>query len=256
MKSFTGKRYVVTGGSRGIGRAIAATLLAQGAQVCITARRASTLRETADSFRAGASCLPRVCDSLNPSELQALADELASRWGGIDGLVVNAAGGAVFKPVSALANEEMTNCVHGNFVAPALTMKTFLPLLQPASSILAIGSIAASHPTPGVSLYSASKAALRSFVQTLARELGPHGIRVNMLSPGPIDTETFGRDFGLDEEALAGLKKSLAAPAPLGRMGLPQEVAHVAAFMLSENASFVTGVDWAVDGGRSLATLG
>lgn len=239
---FAGKTVVVLGGNSGIGLAAARAFQAEGARVAITGRNELTLAQVAASSRmlAVRSDMGQVADS------RAALDRIASELGDIDVLFVNAGVGG-FAPVQEVSEEFWDN-VHGvNLRGAFFAVQAALPHLRDGGSIVITGSIAAVRALPGNVVYAAAKAGLRQVARILAIELLPRRIRVNVVSPGPTETEIFKR--GASPEQIEAVRAALGGAVPMKRMGEPEEVARAVLFLASPEASFINGVDLYVDGG-------
>jgi NAD(P)-dependent dehydrogenase (short-subunit alcohol dehydrogenase family) len=245
-KPLSGKIALITGGTSGIGLAAAQELAAQGAQVYITGRRqqeldaaVATLGSTAVGVRADASSL---------TELDAVYALIAKQSGRLDILFANAGGGDMM-PLGAITEEHFDRIFATNVRGVLFTVQKALPLLIDGASVILTGSTVSIQGTENFSVYSASKAAVRNFARSWSLDLKNRGIRVNVVSPGPVRTNGLG---GLvPEEHRQGLFDSLAAQVPLGRLGEPEEIAKVVAFLASDAASFVNGIELFVDGGMA-----
>ena len=245
MKRLEGKVAVVTGGNSGIGLATAKRLQEEGARVAISGRNKKTLDEAVRAIGNGAVAVQADVSEL--ADLDKLYAEVSRKLGKIDVLFVNA-GVAKFAPLAdtseSLYDEQFDINVKGAY----FTIQKALPLLNDGASIILNTSVAGSTGTAGASAYSATKAALRSLARTAAAELVGRGIRVNTVAPGPILTPIFGRT-GLPKEALEEFAKGIVAQVPMKRFGQPEEVAGTVAFLASQDASYITGVEINVDGG-------
>lgn len=247
MQRVEGKHAVVTGGTTGIGYSTAERLIAEGATVLITGQNAERVHDAAAKLGNRASGL--VVDQRKSGDIAKLAAAVQEQWGGIDILFLNA-GVAVLGPTEAQTEEQFDEQMDTNVKGPFFTMQKLAPLLRPGSSVIVTTSVANQKGFPGWAAYSASKAALRSFVRTWAAEFKDRGIRVNAISPGPIDTPIASK-MGLDETQLRNFAASLQSMVPLGRFGAPAEVASAVAFLASPDASYMTGEEVTVGGGMA-----
>lgn len=242
MARFSQKCVVVLGGNSGIGLAAARGFRAEGASVAITGRDEATLASAARELEAVAI----RSDIASPAESRAAMAEIGKRLGGIDMLFVNAGVGG-FAPVAEVT-ESFWDHVHGvNLRGAFFAVQAALPLMRDGGSIVITGSIGSVLALPGNMAYAAAKAGLRSVARTLAVELLPRKIRVNMVSPGPTETEIFKR--GAPEAEVMALRTLMASKVPMQRMGEADEIAKAILFLASDEASFITGVDLYVDGG-------
>ncbi len=245
MKRLEGKVAVVTGGNSGIGLASAKRLQQEGARVAIAGRSKKTLDEAVKTI--GNGVLAVQTDVAKLADLDKLYAEVSKKFGKIDVLFVNA-GVAKFAPfeqtVESLYDENFSINTKGAF----FTIQKALPYLNDGASIILNASVANAKGTPGTSAYAATKAALRSFARTTAAELAGRGIRVNVISPGPIETPIIGRT-GLPQDVIDAFSKDILAKVPMKRFGQPEEVAGAVAFLASQDASYITGVELNVDGG-------
>jgi NAD(P)-dependent dehydrogenase (short-subunit alcohol dehydrogenase family) len=243
-KKLSGKIALVTGGSSGIGLASAQELAEQGAQVYITGRRQEELDAAvaligplATGIRADASVL---------GDLDTVFSTIASESGKLDVLFANAGGGDMM-PLGAITEEHFDRIFGTNVRGVLFTVQKALPLLTNGASVILTGSTAAAKGTASFSVYSASKAAVRNLARSWALDLKERGIRVNVVSPGPIRTPGLG---GLvPEEHRQGLFDALASGVPLGRLGEPEEIGKTVAFLASDDASFINAAEIYVDGG-------
>ncbi|WP_437947470.1 glucose 1-dehydrogenase [Sorangium sp. So ce296] len=242
-----GKVAIVTGGSTGIGLATAKRFAAEGARVFITGRRQAELDAAVREIGERATGVRSDVSSL--ADLDRLFEVVKQRGAPIDVLFANAGGGEL-APLGAITEEHFDKTFAINVKGVLFTVQKALPLLRDGASIILNGSTAASTGSPAFSVYSATKAAVRSFARTWALDLKDRGIRVNVLSPGPIDTPGL-RGLGATEEQARQIKASLVASTPLGRLGLPEEVAKAAVFLASDDSSFTNGSELFVDGGMA-----
>ena len=247
MGQLEGKIAVVTGGSTGIGLATAARLAAEGAHVFITGRRQAELHAAVETIGAG-SATAVAGDVSNLADLDRLYDAVRDRGQGLDVLFANAAIGS-FATLEQTTEEHFDQTFGVNVRSMLFTVQKALPLLNDGASVILNASTAADLGAEAFGAYAASKAAVRSFARTWANELKGRGIRVNAVSPGPIDTPGITGLFG--EENAAAAKASMAAAVPIGRMGHPEEIAAVVAFLASAQSSFMVGANVYVDGGAN-----
>jgi NAD(P)-dependent dehydrogenase (short-subunit alcohol dehydrogenase family) len=245
MARLTGKVAVVTGGNSGIGLATAKRFREEGAKVAISGRDQKTLDEAVNTI--GGDVIAVKGDVSKLADLDKLYKAVAEKFGKIDVLFANA-GIAKFAPVGdsteALFDETFDVNVKGVF----FTIQKALPLLNDGASIIINSSVVNETGAAGASVYAATKAAVRSFARTLTTELIDRGIRVNVVSPGPIVTPIFGRT-GLPKEAIDEFARGVVAKVPMKRFGQPEEIASTVLFLATPESSYITGVDINVDGG-------
>lgn len=246
MGRFSGKSVVITGGSSGIGLAAAQRIVEEGGSVLITGSNAERL-ERARAQLPAAHIL--VNDASQPEAAKALAEEAGRLFGKIDAVFLNAGVGAG-APLGHLTPDVYRQLMDLNVGGPLFGTQALAPLVRDGGSILITASIAKDKGMPASALYSATKGAVRSLVRGFALELAPRRIRVNAISPGPIETDFFNR-LGLPEEHASTITQQIAAGNPLGRLGTAEEAAAVAVFLLSDEATYVTGSDYYVDGGAA-----
>ena len=245
MGKLSGKVAVVTGGNSGIGLSTAQLFAAEGAQVVVTGRRKAELDAAVAEIGHGAVGVQG--DVAKLAELDALYAEVKSKFGRIDVLFANA-GVCELAPLGGVSEEHFDKVFDINVKGLLFTVQKALPLLVDGGSVILNSSVANTTGIPAFGVYSATKAAVRSFARTWTAELKDRKIRVNVISPGPIETPIFGK-VGLSGEQLKEFDAQISAQAPLGRFGKPDEIAKAALFLASDDASYVAGADLYVDGG-------
>lgn len=243
---FSGRTAVVLGGNSGIGLATARAFAEEGARVVITGRNPETLRSAISEVGHGAIAFKSDMSDLG--DIAALFKQLQTQLGHIDILCVNAGVLAVL-PIEAVTEDVWDSVLDANLKGVFFTIQAALPLMPRGSSIVTTGSTAGRKGVPSASTYCASKAGLRGLVRALAAELLKRGIRVNVVSPGPTDTPIFHRAAGLPPHAVDDLLQREIQSVPMKRLGTPGEVAAAVLFLASDAAAFITGIDFAVDGG-------
>lgn len=241
------KTILITGGTTGIGLATARRFHAEGARVVVTGRNPDTLQAARDQLPDAVQVW--ASDAGDPEAIAALFERVGQEVGKLDGLFLNA-GIARFGPLTDLPLELYESMFSVNVRGPWLALKHASAVLNDGASVFINASAVHGKGLPGSSAYAATKAAVRSFARTAAAELAPRGIRVNTLSPGPIETPIYSK-MGMPPEAVAEFGASIQQQVPLGRFGQPEEIASAALFLVSELSSYVTGIDLPVDGGMA-----
>ena len=249
MKRLEGKVAVITGGSSGIGLATAQRFVDEGAYVFITGRRQSELDVAVNQI--GKNVTGVQGDVSNLADLDRLYAKVKEQKGRIDILFANAGVGELV-PLGEISEAHFDKIFSVNVKGLLFTVQKALPLFQDGGggSIILTASVGGSKGNPASSVYGASKAAVRSFARTWTVDLKQRKIRVNAISPGPIDTTIFSTAVQTEEESKQ-VKESLVASVPMGRMGSPDEIAKAATFLASDDSSFITGIELFVDGGRA-----
>jgi NAD(P)-dependent dehydrogenase (short-subunit alcohol dehydrogenase family) len=245
MKRFDGKVAVITGGTTGIGLETAKLFLHEGAKVVVTGRSEPAIDAARKELGGGALVLRS--DTASLGDLDALASNVRSQHGGLDVLFVNA-GIAKFAPLEQSSVELFDETFGINVRGAFFAVQKLAPLIRQGGSVILNTSVVDVKGMAATSIYSASKAALRSLARTLSAELLPRGIRVNAVSPGPITTPIYGK-LGFDAATLSGFEAQMVAMNPMKRFGRPEEVARAVLFFASSESSYVTGAELAVDGG-------
>lgn len=241
---------IVTGAGRGIGRAIARLFAAEGAAVVVAARTAREGDETVSQIReAGGEAFYQQTDVSQGAQVRRLVDASLDRYGQIDVLVNNAGIGGPGKPLHEASEDDWDLVLDTNLKGCFLGMRYAIPPMQKAGhgAIINLSSVLAEHTLPGCTAYTASKAGIIALTRATALEVGQFGIRVNCIQPGSTDTPMMWE--GLDEEGRREIEPQVAAAAPLGKVGRPEEIAQAALFLASNASSFVTGASLLVDGG-------
>lgn len=242
MQTLKNKIAVITGGNSGIGYAAAKRLKAHGATVIITGRR----KEAVEAAAAELEVTGFVADQSNLADIDKLVQQVAQQFGKVDILLVNA-GITRFSTIEKIEESVFDEIMNVNFKGAYFTLSRFIPLLCEGASVIMLSSTSATISPQSASVYAASKSAINATVKIAALELASRKIRVNAVSPGPVATEIM-QKIGLDEH----LENQLIQSIPAGRMGKAEEVAGMIHYLASEEASFVTGANFLVDGGQSI----
>jgi NAD(P)-dependent dehydrogenase (short-subunit alcohol dehydrogenase family) len=247
MRRFTNKIVVITGGTSGIGLAAAKQFIKEGAKVVVTGRSPQSVGDAQNEI--GTNGVAIAADVTKSDELDSLFQQVREKYGRIDVLYANA-GIAKLGSVAETTEDVFDDILNVNFRGAYFTVQKALPLLVDGAAIVITTSWFDKVGIAGTSAVSASKAALRSFVRTVASELIDRNIRVNAVSPGVIETPLLGK-LGIPEANVQELGKALLQQIPAKRFGKAEEVATAVAFLASDDASYITGVELAVDGGRT-----
>lgn len=245
MGRLAGKYALITGGSSGIGYETARQFLAEGAQVAITGRDPARLQWT--QKRLGSEVVTIPSDAGCLASAQQVKAQLESRWPQLDIFYANA-GDVTHQPLAEWDEEAWDQLMAVNLKGPFFWIQALLPMMKASTSVILCGSTSAHIGLPQSSVYAASKAALLALARTLSIELKDRGVRVNVLSPGPTQTEALNK-LGLSDEALTALQAEIQQLVPIGRMGSPWELAKAAVYLGSDESCFTVGTELLVDGG-------
>jgi len=247
-----GRRVVVTGAGEGIGREIALRFVGQGAQVHGLDRNADALQRVVAA--SGGRFFAHRVELSDRGESDRIVDALVETLGGRCDVLVNNAGISILRPFAECDDATLDALFAVNFMAAFRLTRRLVPALQASGrgAVINIASELALIGQAGYSAYSATKGAILAWSRGLAVELAPTGVRVNAVCPGPVDTSLLGSDFAATGDADAARSGEIAA-VPLGRLGVPGDIAGVVAFLASDAAAFVTGAAWTVDGGKTAA---
>ena len=247
-QKLAGKIALITGGSSGLGLATAKRFVAEGAYVFITGRRQPEVDAAAKEI--GENVTGVRGDISKLADLDHLFATIKEAKGRLDILFANAGGGA-FVPLEEVTEEHFDKYFGINVKGTLFTVQKALPLMSSGASIVLNGSMVSIKGFPAFSVYSATKAALRSFARTWASDLKGRNIRVNVVAPGTVITPGYKSELGLTDEQIEQMKEQAAATTPLGRTGTPDEIAAAALFLASDESSYVNGVELFVDGGAA-----
>ena len=245
MGKLDGKVALITGGNSGIGLATAKRFVKEGAFVFITGRKQSKLDEAVKQV--GSNVVGVQGDVASMADLDRLFETIKKQKGKLDIVFANA-GIAQYAAMGTITEEHFDSIFSGNVKGMLFTVQKALPLMPDGASVILNASIVGSKGLPTNSVYAATKAAVRSFARTWTTDLKSRKIRVNAISPGPIDTEGLRELMGSSEAGQERLK-NIGNMVPLGRLGTPDEIAKAAVFLASDDSSFVTGIELFVDGG-------
>jgi NAD(P)-dependent dehydrogenase (short-subunit alcohol dehydrogenase family) len=245
MQKLQGKVAVITGGSSGIGLSIATSFAAQGAKVAITGRNQANLDAAVKQI--GASAIGVQGDVSNLSDLTRIYETVQSKLGNIDTLVANA-GVYILAPLAEFTEEMFDKVSDINFKGAFFTIQKALPVLNNGASVIMISSTVNGKGIPNHAAYSATKAAVRSLARSFSAELLDRKIRVNALTPGPIDTPVFSTVTNSADEAKA-MAEAMGDFTPIKRIGKPEEIAAAAVYLASDDSAFMLGAEMLLDGG-------
>lgn len=245
MSRFEGKVALIFGGNSGMGLAAARAFAAEGASVHLTGRDAATLDEAAAAIPGATAHRSDIADIAAIEQVVAAVEEASGR---IDVLYINAGVGG-FAPLEAITEADWDHVHSINLKGCVFALQKALRLMGEGGSIVVTGSIGAHGAIEGNGTYAAAKAGLAMAMKVFAKELVGRGIRLNMVSPGPIDTPLLYRNPGMGEDEVQNLKQMMIANIPMHRMGEADEVARAVLFLASEDASFIAGANLFVDGG-------
>jgi NAD(P)-dependent dehydrogenase (short-subunit alcohol dehydrogenase family) len=246
MKRFEGKTILVTGGNSGMGFATAKRIVEEGGRVIITGRDKTTLEQAQKELGTKGEAIQADVSRLG--DLDRLYAHIKEKYGKIDGLFANA-GVAEFTPISAVTEEEFDRQFNINVKGVFFTLQKAIPLLNSGASVLLNASVTGSRGGDSSSVYSATKAAVRSMARTFAREHIAQGLRFNAISPGPIDTPIW--NGGIAREHITARKEMVAQANPLKRYGTVDEITSAIVFLLSPESTYILGAELFVDGGMN-----
>jgi NAD(P)-dependent dehydrogenase (short-subunit alcohol dehydrogenase family) len=245
MKRLMGKRALITGGTTGIGLETARKFLEEGARVAVTGRNPATLEAARKAL--GSEVLVVASDASEAGAQKAVAEAIRTEFGGLDVLFVNA-GTADLRPVEKWDESGFDHTFAMHIKGPFFLIQALLPLFANPASIVLNASVNAHIGMPNTSIYGAAKAALLSLTRTLSGELIARGIRVNAVSPGPIETPLYGK-LGLSEADLKTVSASIQSQVPAGRFGKANEIAQAVVYLASDESAYMVGGELMVDGG-------
>ncbi|WP_159476174.1 SDR family oxidoreductase [Dyadobacter sp. 3J3] len=249
MSNLQNKVAVVTGGNSGIGYATAKEFSAQGAQVIITGRNKALLDQASQELNVTGI----IADQADISSLDKLVDTVKNKFGKIDILFLNA-GVTSFSPLESATEEHYDSIMNINVKGTFFTVQKFLPILNDGASVIFNASINANVGMSNTAVYAASKGAILSFNKVFSTELAPRKIRVNAVSPGPVETPLYGK-LGLSNDELSGLGEIFGKKIPLSRFAQSEEIAKTILFLASSDSSFITGTEIVIDGGLTVNSV-
>ena len=246
MSKLSGKVAVITGGNSGIGYATAEDFVKEGAQVVITGRKPEAVATAASTL--GVTGI--VADQSSLADTDKLVAEVTEKFGKVDILFVNA--GVFFPtPLGHIDEKGYDTIMDINFKGAVFTIEKFLPHLNEGASIINLSSINAYMGMSNTSIYGASKAAMNSFTRTASTELAPRKIRINSVNPGPVNTPIFGKT-GMTHEQIQGFASAVQQRVPLKEFGTPEAIAKLVTFLASDDAWYITGSEYNIDGGMNV----
>lgn len=245
MGKLKNKIAVITGGSTGIGFATAKEFIAQGAKVVITGRNQQTINEAVEKLGSNATGIRS--DAISTDETEALVEQVKSTFSKVDVLFVNA-GVALQEPIGQITEETFDVIAGINFKGAVFTTEKFISILNDGASIIHMTSVSAFAVAPGTSIYAASKAALTAYSKTAAIELAGRNIRVNIVAPAMTETAAIYQGEYANEEIHTFIRNKM----PFKRYGRPEEVAKLVTFLASDDASFISGAEYTIDGAASV----
>ncbi|MFF0063157.1 SDR family NAD(P)-dependent oxidoreductase [Streptomyces sp. NPDC005279] len=248
--SLEGKVAVVTGGASGVGLGIAQEFVEHGARVVITDLQQAHLDEAVAVI--GPNCSGIVADVTDLESMEMMYREVKTRYGRLDAVVANAGIGA-HAPLGSITEEQFDRTFDVNAKGVLFTVQPALPLLPSGGTVVIIGSTASIQPPRGMSMYGGAKAAVRNFIRAWIQDIKGSGIRMNVLSPGAVDTESLRRALEMAQGAdqVDAAIRSMGEGNPTGRIADPREMGKAAVFLSSDASSFVTGVELFADGGMA-----
>ena len=245
MSKLKNKVAVITGGNSGIGFETAKLFINDGAEIIITGRNQKAVDKAVAQLGIAATGIRS--DAAILADIENLVAHVQSKFGGVDVLFINA-GVAFFSPIEFATETLFNEIMDINFKGAYFTLSRFIPILNDGASVVFLSSVNAYTGMANSSVYGASKAAMNAVMKVASTELAPKKIRVNSVSPGPIQTPLISK-VGMDEASLQGMKMAMEHRVPLKRFGNAEEVARLVTFLSSDDASFITGAEYVIDGG-------
>jgi NAD(P)-dependent dehydrogenase (short-subunit alcohol dehydrogenase family) len=243
---FKNKSFIVTGGTSGIGYAAARQLASEGGEVIITGRSQISLDRAGREL--GRNVKPFLSDAANVADIRALMTFVQQTFGKLDGIFANA-GAAIFGPIEGVTEQTYDELMGVNVKGVFFLLQAAIPILNDGASVVINSSVAGTRAQPITVVYSASKAAVRSLTKGFASALVTRNIRVNTVSPGPIDAPLWLKEGGMPKEMAGPVMQGAKDRNPMKRFGTPEEVANAVTFLLSSQSSYITGAEILVDGG-------